>query len=899
MVAVATISLALVAAFGGFSGSGRMTKTPPLQTVTPIEPADQSGPASLVDPFVGTGVGSVATNEVGMFPGADVPFGMVQWSPDTSPDRLQGGGYDYADSKISGFSLTHLSGAGCSVFGDVPILPTTGALPQHPGNELESFSHASESASPGRYGVSLGSPSTSVQLSVTPRTGIGQIVFPPTRSANLLFKVSDTADGINSSSVQIVGANEVTGSVTAGFSCGFAGTYTLHFIALFDRAFTSAGMWDYGHLHPGSATCSGTSGAACGAWVSFDTTRSRAVTMKVGVSYVSAANAASNLRAEDPGWSLSAIEERATASWNAVLSRIEIQGGSQAGQEEFYTALYHSLLDPSVFSDDNGQYEGFDGRVHDTHGRDQYANFSEWDIYRSEIPLLSMIDPSQVSDMTESLVNDASQSGWLPRWEITDYDAGTMNGDSADPIIADAYAFGVRGFDAPLALKDMLKGADEAPPGPDAVRGRQNLAQYEQLGYVQQQEPDLSSRGDTVGGSETLEYAIDDFSIAQLAQQLGDQSDYRTMMARAQNWQNLFDPATGYVQARTANGSFPAGPVFPSPSAFLMSEGQSQVGFEEGNAIQYTWSVPQDLGGLFAAMGGDPEATSELDAFFSQLTTGPFLPYDWPGNEPSLWTPWEYDYSGAPWRTQQEVRFIADDQYSLTPAGEPGNDDLGAMASWYVWAAMGLYPLTPGTANLVMSSPMFPTVTIHLADGKILMLTAEGTPAVYVSSADVSIGSGTPAPWNQPWLPASILQTGGVVGFTLGTEANPTWGSSPGSAPPSYDQFAAPAIGFTIPSGAVVTQTDKPATVTVGLQSDQDAGMTFTWSAKSSGVTIVPSSGQLVLPALPATGPFPRTSVTVELTAMSSGTRDVQFTFSVAGQSARVPSLTLEVDVDN
>jgi len=864
----------------------------------PTSTPPQADLAGLVDPFVGTGVGAVATNEVGTFPGADLPFGMVQWSPDTAPDRVQGGGYNYGDTRISGFSLTHLSGAGCSVFGDVPILPTTGALPQHPGYATESFSHRTESASPGRYQVNLGSPATTVRLSATTRTGIGQIEFPPTSSANLLFKVSGSTNGLHASSVQIRGANEVTGSVTTGYFCGSLSAYTLHFVALFNRPFKRHGVWAHSRLDPGTSTCSGSYEAACGAWVSFDTTKSRVVTMKIGVSYVSMTNAMSNLHAEDPGWNLSSIQQRATDSWNAMLNRIQVRGGSPTQEQIFYTALYHSLLDPSVFSDDNRQYQGFDGRVHNTHGRVQYTNFSEWDIYRSEIPLLAMIDPSQVSDMVQSLVNDASQSGWLPKWAIADSDAGTMNGDSADPIIADAYAFGVRGFDASAALKAMLKGANQPGAGPHFVQERQDLAEYKQVGYVQQHVEDQASLGVTIGASETLEYAIDDFAVAQMARDLGDQTDYRTMMARAQNWQNLFNPATGYVQARLVGGNFPAGPAFPTPTAALVGENQGQEGFEEGNAIQYTWSVPQDLASLFALMGGDAAATSNLNSFFSQLSTGPFRPYDWPGNEPSLWTPWEYDYSGAPWRAQQEVRTIADDLYSLTPAGAPGNDDLGVLASWYVWAALGVYPLTPGTSNLVLVSPMFPSTTTHLAKGKILTVTALGSPAMYVSSANVSFGSNQPQAWNQPWLPAGILQTGGVVAFTLGTTADAAWGASTESAPPSYSQFAVPAVGYTLPSGTVQTQVNKTAAITVGVQSDQPGSATVLWRASSSGVQVVPSSGQLVLPATSSTAPYPRVSTTLQLTTSSSGTRDVRVEFSVPGNSRPIPSITLEVSTN-
>jgi len=882
--AAAALALAWSSPSGAEPGAGTPAATTPA-------PADLT---SLVDPFVGTGSNPGTAGEVGTFPGAATPFGMIQWSPDTAPDREQGGGYDDADTKISGFSLTHLSGAGCPVFGDVPILPTTGAVPRDPAGTTEPFSHADESATPGSYQVRLGAPATTVQLSATTRTGIGQITFPPTRTANLLFKVSGSANGIHASSVQIHGTDEVTGSVTSGYFCDSVGAYTLHFVARFSRPFTGHGVWSGGKLHAGSSTCSGSYAVACGAWVAFDASTNRVVTVKVGLSYVSTANAAANLEAEDPGWSLRSVQQKAMQSWNAALDRIDVQGGSTTQEQIFYTALYHSLLDPSVFSDDNGQYEGFDDHVHDTHGRTQYTNFSGWDIYRSEIPLLSVIDPARVSDMMQSLVVDAAQGGWLPKWPLAGFDSGNMNGDAADPILADAYAYGVRGFDTAAALEAMLKGADRPGIGPNFVQERDGLPEYEQVGYVKQGEVN-QPLGPTVGGSETLEYAIDDFAIAQMAQSMGDQSDYRTMMARAQNWQNLFNPATGYIQARSAGGTFPTGPAFTPPSAALVNETQGAAGFEEGNAIQYTWSVPQDLGTLFALMGGDAAAVSDLNTFFTQLDAGPFAPYDWAGNEPDLWAPWEYDYAGAPWRTQQVVRSIADNLYSLSPVGEPGNDDLGAMASWYVWAALGLYPLTPGTADLAMASPMFPSATIHLTGGKVLNLTAQGAPDVYISSAAVSSGSAPPTPLLQPWLPAAILRTGGTVDLTLTPTADPAWGAGPGSAPPSYATFAAPAVGYTRPSGALQTQTGVPAPLTLGVQSDVPGSTTVAWTATGPGVTVVPSSGRLVLPAQSPAGLFPQVSTTVRLTASATGTRNVTFAFSVPGQSVRLPTVTVAV----
>ena len=856
-------------------------------------PGGPSDPSSLVDTFVGTGSGGPVVGNIDAFPGADMPFGMLQWSPDTSPNRAEGGGYTYTTSEISGFSLTHLSGVGCSIFGDVPILPTSGAVPSDPADTNEPFSHSGEQASPGRYRVNAGSPATTVQLAVTDRTGIGQFVFPAGGNGNLLFKVSGSQSFVVASSVHVVGSDEIEGSVTSGGFCTTPTMYTLHFVAEFDRPFVSHGTWQASGLSPDSSQCSGTS---CGAWVSFATTAQRSVLMKVGISYVSLAGAAANLHHEDPGWRLSRVETDATRAWNSALGRIAVQGGSVTHRQELYTALYHSLLEPSIFSDDDGQYMGADDKVHNTHGRLQYANYSEWDIYRSEIPLLSMIDPSAVSTMMQSLVNDAEQGGWLPVWEVAGADAQTMDGDSADPIIADAYAFGVRGFDVKAALAAMVKGAEKPGAGPDQSVERPNLVTFESLGYVPQTDVDPFALGETVGASETLEYAIDDFAVAQMAEAVGDRSVARRMMTGAQRWQELFNPSTGYVQARLTDGAFQPGPAMEYLSASAIALNLYQQGFAEGNAIQYTWSVPQDLGALFDLMGGDAAVNTDLGTYFRQTNAGPWQPYDWSGNEPDLGTPWEYDYSGEPWRAQATVRTIATTDYSLTPSGEPGNDDLGALSSWYVWAALGLYPLTPGTANLVMASPMFSRVTVHLADGHVLQIVAKGAPDEYVRSARLAIGSGTAATLDRPWLPASVLRGGGTLDLSLSKRPNRAWGARPQDAPPSYGTGAAGAVGFVKPSGSVMVEPGTATSVTLGAQSGTSGPVSLSWKASApSGVTVEPAAGTFELRGGTTGGRTARASATLHLTAATAGTFDLHVAFADPGGTDPVPPVTLVV----
>jgi predicted alpha-1,2-mannosidase len=623
-------------------------------------PAAVTDPAALVDPMVGTGSGGAVVGQVDTFPGADMPFGMIQWSPDT-PSRPDGGGYNYDDSSITGFSLTHLSGPGCAIAGDFPILPLTGALPADPGSASVPFSHSSESAHPGSYAVTAGGVRT--QLAVTDRTGVAQFTYPATSQAQLLVPVANSANGSSSATFQTVGDREITGAVTSGHFCGQPDSYTVYFAARFNRPFTASGTWggasaaqvtrssgstavtERGKQDPAPKSYDANrvpaagqqgSGVVAGGWLTFDTTKDRSVGMQVAISYVSTAGALGNLVAEAHTWNVGAVAAQATAAWNRQLGTIAIRGGSRTAQETFYTALYHASLEPSLFSDSGGDYIGFDGKVHRVQpGHAQYANFSGWDTYRSEVPLLATIDPRVAADMATSLLNDAAQGGSLPKWPVANGYTGVMNGDAADPILADTYVFGARGFGASTALTDMVNGADgNTPTGQGWYVERPNAAAYIAKGYV----PNVGS--DSIspvpnGASETLEYALDDFAISRLAQDLHRAPVAGTFTQRSQNWANVFDTADGYIEPRDAAGAFPSGPPVQTTSA-----GFGQDGFQEGNAAQYTWMVPQNLQGLIAGLGGDQAAVARLDTFFTQLNVGPNEPYEWAGNEPSLDTPW-------------------------------------------------------------------------------------------------------------------------------------------------------------------------------------------------------------------------------------------------------------------
>jgi predicted alpha-1,2-mannosidase len=875
--AVVVLASAVLAACGSPSRAGD-------ESAVPTHISFVTDPSSFVNPFAGTGTGGVSPGSIGEFPGADVPFGMMQWSPDTSPDRISGSGYSYTDSHISGFSVTHLSGTGCAAYGDIPVLPTVGAIGHRPASATQTFSHTHETASPGRYSVELGPSSIDVALSVTTRTGLAEITFPKTSSANVLFKVAGSADPVSATVVDVVGNDEVTGQVTSGEFCQTGTPYTLYFAAVFDRPFSSEGTWNGDKVSPGSGRCDSD---ACGAYVSFDAAIKRTVLLKVGISFVNVQGAESNLATEDPGWSIQHVESAATRQWNSILGHIRIGGGTRSEQRTFYTALYHSLLHPNIISDADGDYMGDDLRIHHS-SRPQYSNFSEWDIYRCEIPLLSVVAPAQTADMIQSLVVDAQQNGWLPKWAIADGDASQMNGDSADAIIADAYAFGVRNFDLRAALSAMLKGANETESGHGLEIERQYLEQYLTQHYVDANSLDLTSINYSIGGSVTLEYSLDDFAIAQFAQGIGDNSVYDTMMKRAHNWQYLFNPATGYIEARNSDGSFPAGPAFQSD----LFEPGGEVGFEEGNAIQYTWAVPQDLDALASLMGGPPVATAKLETFFDQLNAGRFEPFDWAGNEPSLWSPWEFDYFGAPWLTQDVVRRIVTTQYHDAPVNEPGNDDLGAISSWYVWAAIGLYPVTPGTANLALSSPLFPDVSVQLSNGNVLDIVAQkasaGTPYVHSLTIDGTVTT-------DPWVPASVVSTGATLDYALSGSPDKAWGSSPKDAPPSYGTGRLPAVGFSLPGGATTLVEGKKATIELGLRKTSAGSPGAMWTATTSGgVTISPSSG--TLGTVPQGSGHATDVRTLVVTGTSPGHARVDITLR-SSTGIALPSVVVDVTV--
>lgn len=721
------------------------------------------GLAHTVDVFTGTGARAAlpaAYSGGETFPGADVPLGMLQWSPDTL--RRAYSGYTYDDNRIRGFSLTHLSGAGCSQYGDLPFLPFTGVLPGDPAHSSVGFSHAHETAYAGYYRVGLDNGVIS-ELTVTQRTGAGRFTYPAGQQAGMLLNLGGSLNAVTGAQA-ILGRDTISGWVSSGNFCYVHNnTYRVYFWAQFNRPFTSRGAWRDGNVLDAPSQVSG---LHTGVFVTFGNSQQRVVGMRVGISYVSVANARLNVALENQADDFAGVLQRAAQAWNDLLAEIQVSGGTAAERTTFYTALYHALLFPSVFSDANGQYIGFDGQIRRVpFGHAQYTNFSGWDIYRSEAQLLTLLLPARASDMAQSLVNDYEQSGGVPKWPVANGETYVQVGDPAAAIISTIYSFGGTTFNTHAALAALIAQATRSN------RERPGEEYLEQPGY----EPlDGSYRCCNAYGSAstTLEYAAADFALSTFASALGDLADARRLRQRAQNWRRLFNPATGYLEPRSLRGAF-----LPDFSAV------SDTGWVEGNAAQYTWMVPFDLHGLFTLLGGNARVVHRLDSFFTRFDAGLDAPSAFLGNEPSLGTPWAYDYAGAPCKTQRVVHTIITTLYRPGPDGLPGNEDLGELSSWFVFAALGMYPATPGTATLVLSTPLFPAITLHRPGGQNIQINAPNVAhgAYYVQRLLVNRRVST-----RPWVPPSFITRGGTLEYTLSEPPTCSWGSGDRDAPPSY-----------------------------------------------------------------------------------------------------------------
>lgn len=749
--------------------------------VTPAAYAEEVStltPFDAVDPFIGTEMND-ANNARGndhygnTFPGATVPFGMVQSSPTTfeTGNGQQYGGYEYNADQLRGFGMTRLSGTGCrSNFGgfDFPVLPftgalTDGALPSNPasaiGDYFLDFSHENETAEPGYYAVDL--ENVQAELTSTTRTAVSRYSFDATaQTSTLLFEAGGSNNQVHASDIAFDPATgELSGSVKANIVCNGGSQYTAYFSATFDQPVESFGTWTPAGVQAGGTAASAATKHGAGAYLTF--ADGADVTAKIGLSYVSVDGARANAEAETEALGFDETRAQARATWDEALGTIDATGGTDRDRITFYTSLYHSLLHPNTFQDVDGRYTGYDGQIRTVEqGRDFYVNFSGWDTYRGQSQLVALLFPQRASDINQSIVDMVSQSGKWTSWPTYNQIQTKMSGDSLQNIVAATDDFGSTDYDRAKALESMV--ATQTLPMTNT--GRSDAVMYGIHGWVD---------GDKGGAatSRTIEYTTNDFAIAQLAQRLGNQDAYERFSTRSQNWKNVFNTARGHIDARNRNG-------FMNTS--LTTQGAQ---FEQSTGYQYGFNVAHNMADLIALRGGKDAATTQLDSILRDLDAGAFSDAAYIANQPSFGLPWVYNWLQAPHKTTETLYRAADELFTTAPDGLAGNDDLGSFSAWYVWANIGLMPAIWGTADLLVSAPMFEHIEItSIGSDRSITIDAPGAgdDRRYTTGLSVNGQAQTAS-----WLPADFARAGGTLDFTMGATPG-TWGTDASDVPPSF-----------------------------------------------------------------------------------------------------------------
>lgn len=747
-----------------------------------------------VDPFIGTG------GEGHTFPGAVAPFGMVQLSPDTNTScKIRecygwAAGYRYTDPTIEGFSHTHFSGAGHSDLGDILVAPAVGADddvkldpgdPTKPGSGYRSrFSHDREKASPGYYAVDLLDSGVKAELTAGTRIGVHRYAFPVGKAAHLIIDLRTAMYNypgkIMWSTVRLhpdgtlTGMRETRGWAPARklwFAMKFSAPVTGHAFLNRETDIAYKGFQGPGR---GDASVADLAGRALVARLDFGQLAGP-LEVKVALSGVDEAGAIANL-ASEPG-NFDAIRAKTKTDWQKALGALDITAPAPT-RRMLYTALYHSLLGPSVFGDADGRYRGPDDGVHLAKGFTFHSTFSLWDTFRAEHPLLTLVQPERRNaDFVNSLIasQQVSPFGILPVWQFHGRETWTMIGYHAVPVIADAYLKGIKGFDAKAALDAMVASANYTPYG--------GLGDYLKLGYVPiDREPEAASK--------TVEYAYDDWTIARMARAMGHNDIAATFEKRALNWRNSFDPESGFLRARKADGSYRT-PFDPT----AINYGSD---YTEGNAWQYSWFMPQDQGGLIRVLGGDAATIRKLDAMFdfdnskvdyshAEDIAGLIGQYIH-GNEPSHHVAYLYSYAGAPWRTQERLAQIVASQYKPTPDGLSGNDDLGQMSAWLMFTAMGFYPVAPGSGEYVIGRPFAERIALNLPNGKTFVIVGAGMSEAnrYVGSVMLNGKS-----LDRGFITHAQIMAGGELRFVMQASPNRTWATGEAARPYSMTGYSA------------------------------------------------------------------------------------------------------------
>ena len=720
--------------------------------------------AEKVNPFIGT------SKHGHTYPGVSLPFGMVQLSPDTKTEGWDWcSGYHYSSKTIMGFSHTHLDGTGCSDLGDFLFMPTVGELQFEAGSENDTstgyrskFSHSQEKASAGFYSVKLQDYDIDVELTATYRVGFHKYKFPATKQANVIMDLKHAIGGarIRESKAEIVGDNVIRGYIRKS---GWSPDRFLYFVAEFSQPFTSAGLVADGKQLDSSVKNTDARHIQC--FARFDATKNKELLVKVGISAVSWDGAKLNLDTECPGWDFEETCEKAKEAWQEELSRISVKGGSTDDDAVFYTALYRCCLTPNLFMDVDGKYRGTDKEIHQADKYNNYSIFSLWDTFRAEAPLFTIIDQKRANDFVNSMLGKYRQSGLLPVWELHSGETWCMIGYHAIPLIADAWCKGIRDFDGQEALTAMKK---------SAMQDHQGLREYKAMGYAAHDKGNQSA-------SRTMEYAYDDWCIAQVAKDLGEKEDYDLFTKRSQFYRNLHDSSVGFVHAKDSNGMWSKN----FDPDLLPADGGRE--FTEGNAWHFSFFAPQDVNGLIDLFGGDKGFTAKLDELFTRpgkehMDVSGLIGQYVQGNEPCHNFAYLYAYAGEPWKTQEKVHQIVSTFFTNDPGGVCGNNDCGQMSAWYVFSALGFYPTCPGQPMYVLGTPSFPEAEVNLENGKTFKVIAKNLSDknIYIKSVKLNGKK-----YTKSYISHFDVVNGGEMVITMSSKPNKKWATAAEDRPVS------------------------------------------------------------------------------------------------------------------
>jgi len=698
-----------------------------------------------VNPYIGTGSGKIGYG--GTMPFVTPPFGMTDWTPQTRQNKLSVVSYKYEDTTISGFIGTHQPAIWMGDYGYVTLMPEIGALKTTPEARKLPFKHSDEVARPDYYSVWMDAGNSKrirTEMTATERCAYMRFTFPAGDDSKVIVEAS--RPGIAGLTAVSIGTSEIEGynpdRVDAELGPFKLPNFKGYFVVQFRQKFKVAGVYDPKSQPPAEAT---------GAYAKFTTTDGEVIEARIGTSFISMQQARANLSAEIPEWDFEALRKKLREQWNEKLSRVTVEGANEDEIKTVTTALYHALLYPRIFSEQGRYYSAYDDKLH---SGESYNAYSIWDTFRAENSLLTLVAPERIPGMVTALLNDYKEGGWMPKWPNPSY-TNIMIGTHADSLVAEAINKHFKGFDYDLAWKAVYKDA-MTPPDDDMqhkwydrephtpYEARAGLTYLKQLGYIP---TDKTAEA----ASSTLEDSYDDWCVAQVAKALGKTKDFEFFLHRSLNYQHLFNKETGFMQGKKSDGSW----------------ADPKDGWTEGDHWVYTWAVMQDIPGLIAQMGGRDAYNTKLDEHFSGG-------HNVHSNEPSHHYPYLYDYSGAAWKTQAKVREIANAEYANLPSGIDGDDDCGQMSAWYLFTALGFYPVNPASGDYMIGSPLFKKMTLRLDNGKTLTVIAENNSDknVYIQSATLDGKM-----LNKPVIRYDQIMAGATLKFVMGPSPS-QWGSS-------------------------------------------------------------------------------------------------------------------------